>query len=340
MKKLLILVVFVSIFAQEATHEVKEGDTLWDIAGYYYQNPFLWPYIWRANLANIEDPHWIYPEQQLVIPPSPEQGLAAGFPEEAPAYPPPEVVAPPPPPPDRQATEVISVVTPEPKLFSAELVHRAGIIADEKLPYWGKIIGTEPDESDILAAFIRLVYIDRATDLSEGDILTIYRPGKTIKHPKTGEKLGEETIVLGTARVEAVGSEGSRCLIVDQYDILDVGDFVMPYDDIAPIQPVDLIPTEQEQEGYIVEVKTQHLTTPPHIFVYLDQGEMTGTAPGDLYTIYQTRKVQGKEMPDFDIGKVQIVRVFSKASVGLLLTERETVYIERGERCRLLQEAR
>lgn len=340
MKKLLILVVFVSIFAQEATHEVKEGDTLWDIAGYYYQNPFLWPYIWRANLANIEDPHWIYPEQQFVIPPSPEQGLAAGFQEEAPAYAPPEVVAPPPPPPDREATEMISVVTPEPKLFSEELVHRAGIIADEELPYWGKIIGTEPDDSDVLAAFIRLVYIDRATDLSEGDLLTIYRPGKTIKHPKTGEKLGEEIIVLGKAQVEAVGNDGSRCLIVGQYDILDIGDFVMPYEDIAAVPPVDLIPTEQEQEGYIVEVNTPHTTTPPHIFVYVDQGEMTGTAAGDLYTIYRTKKVQGKEMPDFDIGKVQIVRVFGKASVGLLLTERETAFIERGERCRLLQEAR
>ncbi|UCC13102.1 MAG: LysM peptidoglycan-binding domain-containing protein, partial [candidate division WOR-3 bacterium] len=34
MRKMLILLVFVSIFAQETTHVVKEGDTLWDIAGW------------------------------------------------------------------------------------------------------------------------------------------------------------------------------------------------------------------------------------------------------------------------------------------------------------------
>ena len=53
---------------QERTHTVRPGDTLWDLANHYYQNPYAWPTIADANPRVVEDPHWIYPEEVLVIP--------------------------------------------------------------------------------------------------------------------------------------------------------------------------------------------------------------------------------------------------------------------------------
>ncbi len=332
MRKLLILLVFVSIFAQETQHEVKKGDTLWDIAGFYYQNPFLWPYIWRANLAKIEDPHWIYPEQVFVIPPSPEEGIAA-MPEEVPEYMPPEV------PLKRPEAEVISVVTPDMRIFSEEIIHRAGLILDEDLPYWGKIVGTEPHGEQLITTF-KKIYVDRADDVEVGDMLTIYRPGKTLSHPKTGERLGKEVIVLGKVEVEDVGDEGSRCKVVASYDIVKKGDFVTPYAPVVSPEHVELIATEEEVEGYVVEVKSVEKLTPPHVFVYIDHGEVTGTAVGDVFDVYQVRKVGGKEMPDFNIGKIQVINVFHNASVGMLLHEREEQPVKRGEKIRLALEAR
>ena len=46
---------------------VKEGDTLWDLSDTYLDDPFSWTEIWRVN-PQIEDPHWIYPGDEVTLP--------------------------------------------------------------------------------------------------------------------------------------------------------------------------------------------------------------------------------------------------------------------------------
>ncbi|HEX7320415.1 MAG TPA: LysM peptidoglycan-binding domain-containing protein [bacterium] len=337
MKRLILILflVFLSV-AQETTHTVKPDDTLWDIAGFYYQNPFLWPYIWRANLTKIEDPHWIYPDQVFVIPPSPEESVSV-----VPAMAPTEeyVSVAMPPTVTKPAAEVISVVEAEQRIWSEPMIHRAGLIIREDLPYWGKIVGTEPQGDKIIVTFDK-IYIDRAADVKAGDMLTVYRYGAGLSSPKTGEYLGKEIIVLGKVEVAEVGEEGSRCKTVASYDIIKNGDFVTPYEPLLAPQNVTLVATTKELDAYVVAVKAFSEITPPHVLVYIDQGEEAEVAVGDMFDLYQERNVGGKKQPDYTIGKIQIVSVFEKASIGLLLNELDVLKIKRGERCRLTMESR
>jgi len=55
---------------ERASHEVVKGESLWKIAKHkdVYENPFMWPIIYKANHDKINDPDLIYPKQVFSIP--------------------------------------------------------------------------------------------------------------------------------------------------------------------------------------------------------------------------------------------------------------------------------
>jgi LysM repeat protein len=69
-----ILLVPDEVASSAHTVSVRPGDTLWGLAEQEYGGGEDWQRIYRANETVIDDPHWIYPGEQLTIPPTRSAG--------------------------------------------------------------------------------------------------------------------------------------------------------------------------------------------------------------------------------------------------------------------------
>jgi len=49
------------------SYVVKAGDTLWDISRMFLRSPWRWPELWGMNMAEILNPHLIFPGQALYL---------------------------------------------------------------------------------------------------------------------------------------------------------------------------------------------------------------------------------------------------------------------------------
>jgi nucleoid-associated protein YgaU len=55
-------------FFAGGSHRVTNNDNLWGLSGVYYRDHYLWPNIYRANTAKIENPDILQVDQALELP--------------------------------------------------------------------------------------------------------------------------------------------------------------------------------------------------------------------------------------------------------------------------------
>ena len=245
-------------------HVVKQGDTLWDLSGQYYQNPWNWPQVWSYN-PQIKDPHWIYPGDQLRLRPGSavQSALASGGRDGAAAF--------------------ASIGGPGQGLARGTIVLRdQGYIGDPKENVWGELVGAREDQMLLSEGNEVYMLFRPGVPLKLGEKLTIFLPIR--KPPRVpGGRLppGELVKIIGTVRVDAYNEKDriARGRIIESLDTIERG---------AKLGPVGreftVVPPKTSQ----VQVWARVLTSlTPLVFmaqnqvVFIDRGEEDGLEPGN-----------------------------------------------------------
>jgi len=272
---------------QFEVHVVKQGETLSGISGEVLKDPRLWPQLWEQN-EHIINPHWIYPNDKILIrpvtvlseakPPEPTPPAPAPEPPPAPA-PAPEVEiltrpapapAPPPPPAPEPVGNVFDLgerkPSPEVKI---EDLYCSGFVKVAPVPKDLKVIARFDVDTRAVAIEADYIYISQGSEdgIMPGNVYQVIRPTKMMTNPngrtKAERDLGMHYLEIGHVRVTLTQADFSLARVIHTCgDTIEVGDIMLPFEPIVlpprdrsrPFSP--LMTTTSGIKGQVVATKT------------------------------------------------------------------------------------
>jgi len=335
----------------QQTHVVKRGETLWGISATYLDDPFYWWQVYKANRDQIEDPHWIYPGQIFIIPyltgelTSTEMGISTA--ETAKIFAKERPISGEKPIEEEEFESLIAAKKKEVGVWKQvvpvvppTLVYRAGYITKEP-PKWGRIIATEEKgHKSILTHNEVLVDKGSRDGVKEGDLFTVLKIGRGVRHPQTRKYLGKIVHVLGTLRATSVEENSFRGLVEESYESMGLGDLVIHYEKPTIPAGKELLETGRELQGVIVAKLNSERNLLPREIVYVDKGKEDGVHPGDIFEIYREgRKIRGVVEPMRVVGELQVLRVGDETSTAVITSIDNRLDLRVGELIRLKKEA-
>lgn len=280
-------------------HIIQEGDTLWDLSGRFLATPFLWPQIWDQN-RYIDDAHWIYPGDPLLLPElqvlSDEAGLPEVLPEDnAAALAAAEAARA-----AAEAQRLIPATEPDAIMCSGYIAPRAEddslrIIGNEEGLMLLEPYGGGPQKIAMSARDI--VYLNRGSEagLQPGDHFTVHHPTKTVKHPRTGARLGRHIETVGSLRIILVQEGGATAVIDNSCFEIVTGDYLLPYRErpipfLTPeaVGAADrMLPPSGKAQGQLVYLSNPFEAGAEGSFVQVDLGSSDGVAPGSMLVAFR-----------------------------------------------------
>ncbi|MEM9290263.1 MAG: LysM peptidoglycan-binding domain-containing protein [Acidobacteriota bacterium] len=346
-------------------HIIQPGETLWGLAGRFYENPYLWPQLWELN-QYIHDAHWIYPGDPLVV------GLDVVDPQELAQLPPGEEI------PASLKTGGEAVVNLDaqdsglgvlsfekalgaPEALGTESdVYCSGFVGglEENLAY--SIIGTEfdvlsPDlEGSTSAIRIEteygvvdtvkyglaggdIIYVSggRSSGLYPGQELTVIQPRGVVEHPHTEEVSGRYYRQKGLVRILSVQDDTAIAeLALLSCGEVTVGDFLRPFEPTpVPLgrtgnpRPLNLPenPDVVAEGGTIILADDEVVSIGQNHIVHIDLGDEDEIIPGDLFTIYRENR---RGLPPVVLGELAVLTVVGPSNaVARVLESRYPIYI-------------
>ncbi len=326
------------------TYEIKAGDTLSGIARSLYSNAYLWPQIWESNTW-ITDAHWIYPGDVLLV-----QGEGANVASSS------------------QTTttttttgtgtgsattdqnqtqngfgaivaaEVHRQTSPVPLGAEAD-VYCYGYIGapNEPMPNtiqaWEDVEtrnapgeGEQPSGSDG-----DLLFIDggTSTGLVAGETYMVVELGDTIKHPRTGELIGQHYNYQGQVKVLCADETHSRGIVTQNCREIHIGAHLKPMPQLPiPIARVPDLPAfcdtpTGRSAGYIIDSQDWDEALAEGNLVQVNLGHDDQIQPGDFLTVYRDRPGQPRQV----LGEIGVLTTQSHTATGRIVASRYTMLV-------------
>lgn len=311
-------------------HVVQAGETLWSLAMQYFGDPLLWPEIYRLNTNVVEDPHWIYPGEELRL--SGDDVIAA---EPAPGQPTVVAVTP-----DADTTQRAPAqpVAPRgygPTIFSPQ--NRAGAASAENLEfeaarayravregeYYSAAFLTEgvPLATGRLLGNLQASAIRRLSTSSSAQLFTevaIEPPANDSLRPgdlmlavrRTGDirGFGDVVVPTGLLRVTAVTADRAAARVVAMYGAVTDGQEVLrvaPYPASAAARAVDV---SDGLTGQVVGLVKPGDVMNLQDGVFINLGVQEGVRLGDVFLISGTDRARN-DFNDVVLPQAQVLVV-------------------------------
>ena len=322
-------------------YTVKRGDTLWAISRMYLKSPWRWPELWGMNMADIKNPHLIYPGQVLYLDKtdgrarlSTRAGSGSGGTIKLS--------------PRTRYESLAGMALPTLKPSLIEPVLTEPVVVDENTLANAPRIVAGNDNHVLLARGDRAYAIGNAESPlieTSGPIrqFRIFRNATPLVDPASGEVLGYEAQYLGRAQlqrsqtVESQMQDGKlvTSVVPATIDLIAAKEEVRAGDRLLPEPPRQLVsytphaPAGPMDGGRIISVYGNAVQfAAQNQVVAINKGLRDGIESGNVLAILKngeviTDKTSGTKetfkLPNERIGLLMVFRPFEKVSYALVL---------------------
>ena len=332
--------------AQGTIHVVEKGDTLWDLAERYMNNPWEWPAIYEANNKIIADPHWIYPGQRIWFPAGGGSPIILSFAEVWPESrmnvtqaaqqivplrfeieletAPPETDPPETDPSETDPSLVTVMVRTTERVYqplaSVSAVLAAGYIGDPREWSRAEIIGGERGDTNM--SIYSQVFIDVGDrEVEVSDTYIVVDQGSRVRHPELGHRMGWKIVVKGVIRIVDVETETSQGVMVSVFDAVHSGDRVIPAPEVDSRLWKEFIPVQGGRSGFVVARAQADGNMHPYDMLFIDGGSEEGVRMGDLYVLKRPQTERGRlRFYEQELGRAVVIAVQEKTATLMMLS--------------------
>jgi len=289
-------------------HIVVKGDTLWDISGKFFSNPWKWPYIWGMNKDSIKDPHWIYPGNVIIL--DRTNGTLRVADEGRTVKLSPQV---------RDSKSSHDAIPSIPAKMIEPFLSQPLAIEENTLAGAPTLVALQ--EGRVIASVGDTAYAKGLTG-NAGDKWQVYRPGKQFIDPDSKEVLGREAIYLGDVEVSKLAEVSTTKVIRAKQEINQGDRLVAPSNDIAS----NYVPRKPDTDikASVISIYGGVSQAGQNTVVTLNKGAREGLQSGHVLALYshdKQAKFNDKQvnLPDERYGLLFVFRVFNKVSYALVM---------------------